>query len=285
MGGIGFVDFEKFSLACLAKQSWRLTSNPGSVWARVLKGLYFPHSNFWQATKSNHSSWIWQSLLARRNVTKEGTLYKIRDGGNVLIWEDPWIKSSPNFRVDRPANCPTNIIWVADLIDHNRLEWKRNLVRQVFSPNVAKSILQIPIAPRGCEDKLVSKYENSGTYSVRSGYRLLAKSSYADLVNRTMQSNHIPDKVWKYLWELSFLPTIKIFMWRDLLNAIPVNDSLSRRGIKVEPICPVCYQEVETIEHCLFWCSFARATWFSGPCAYKLDMIGFSSLLIIGGCL
>lgn len=48
-GGMGFRELEKFNLACLAKQSWRLLHNPYALWAKVIKGLHFPRTSFWQA--------------------------------------------------------------------------------------------------------------------------------------------------------------------------------------------------------------------------------------------
>lgn len=50
-GGMGFRELEKFNLACLAKQSWRLLHNPYALWAKVIKGLHFPRTSFWQAVK------------------------------------------------------------------------------------------------------------------------------------------------------------------------------------------------------------------------------------------
>lgn len=48
-GGLGFKDFESFNLACLENQCWRLIHNPSSLYAKVLKALYFPLVSFWEA--------------------------------------------------------------------------------------------------------------------------------------------------------------------------------------------------------------------------------------------
>ncbi|KAJ9184618.1 hypothetical protein P3X46_004327 [Hevea brasiliensis] len=121
LGGMGFKDFEKFNLAYLAKQVWRLITNPSSLWAKITKGLYFPYSSIWQAKKSWRSSWVWNSLVAGREVLKEGIRYNIGHGTNNLIWEDPWIPLVRNFRVQRPQNCPLDVNLVSDLIDHDQL--------------------------------------------------------------------------------------------------------------------------------------------------------------------
>lgn len=49
MRGLGFRDLKAFNLAPLAKQGWRLLSNPQFLLARVPKDKYFPHCNFIQA--------------------------------------------------------------------------------------------------------------------------------------------------------------------------------------------------------------------------------------------
>ena len=40
-GGMGFRNLQAFNLAMLAKQGWRLLSNPDSLYAKVFKARYY----------------------------------------------------------------------------------------------------------------------------------------------------------------------------------------------------------------------------------------------------
>ena len=44
-GGMGFQNLQAFNLAMLAKQGWRLLSNPDSLCAKVFKARYFPNGD------------------------------------------------------------------------------------------------------------------------------------------------------------------------------------------------------------------------------------------------
>lgn len=57
-GGLGFKDFAAFNNALLARQFWRINENPKVLWARILKGLYFPDSTCWTARRGSSPSWI-----------------------------------------------------------------------------------------------------------------------------------------------------------------------------------------------------------------------------------
>lgn len=85
-GGMGFREFEAFNLALLAKQCWRIITNPDDFWVKMLKGLYFPNSVFLSAKKGSKASWGWSSLLEGRYLLKKGLAWKVGDGSSINIW-------------------------------------------------------------------------------------------------------------------------------------------------------------------------------------------------------
>jgi hypothetical protein len=63
--------------------------------ARVLKGRYFPNTDFWHAPKPRSSSYMWRSILHGRDLLVEGVRWGIVDGKTVNILSDNWI---PHFQ-------------------------------------------------------------------------------------------------------------------------------------------------------------------------------------------
>ncbi|XP_062021316.1 uncharacterized mitochondrial protein AtMg00310-like [Rosa rugosa] len=69
--GIGFKDLHIYIMALLAKQCWRLINKPESLWSRILRARYFDKSTFLKAKKGARPSWVWNSLLASREVIED----------------------------------------------------------------------------------------------------------------------------------------------------------------------------------------------------------------------
>ncbi|XP_071688566.1 uncharacterized protein [Rutidosis leptorrhynchoides] len=55
---------------------------------------------------------------------------------------------------------------------------------------------------------------------------------------------------------------IGVFIWRVRQNRIPVRTKLEKRGIDLDSLrCPVCDNDIETVDHILLHCSFAKDVW------------------------
>ena len=66
---------------------------------RVLKAKYFSDSSFMEAQLGKKPSYIWMSILAAKNIIKEGSRWVVGDGRSIEIWEARWLPSSVSGKV------------------------------------------------------------------------------------------------------------------------------------------------------------------------------------------
>jgi hypothetical protein len=90
-GGLGFRDLHLFNLAMLARQVWRLLTGPESLCARVLQAKYFPSLLVMEATRVRNMSYTWRSILKGVEVIKKGLVWRVGNGEEIKIWDDPWL--------------------------------------------------------------------------------------------------------------------------------------------------------------------------------------------------
>jgi hypothetical protein len=150
-GGMGFRDFHSFNLAMLAKQGWRLITDPESLCARVLRAKYYPNGDILKAGPKTGSSFTWQSILAGLTTLKRGLIWRVGTGEKINIWRDPWIPSSPSRTVIPPRGA-TIYTKVSDLIDPVTETWDEPLLRSLMSVVDVERILEIPINHQGFDD-------------------------------------------------------------------------------------------------------------------------------------
>lgn len=62
--------------------------------------------------------------------------------------------------------------------------------------------------------------------------------------------------------ETTDIPRVKEVAWSVCSNAITVRSKLRQRRIDVNPSCPFCGLEEETVDHVFLKCQFARCCWF-----------------------
>jgi hypothetical protein len=58
---------------------------------------------------------------------------------------------------------------------------------------------------------------------------------------------------------------VKNFIWRLAKNILPTRCNLLRKGVKLDPSCPLCNSEAETSNHLFMQCEIAKLVWFSSP--------------------
>ena len=169
-GGLGFRDLCVFNQSMLAKQGWRLLTNPDSLASKVLKGKYFPHSDFMQARVGNQPSFVWRSILWGRELLAKGLRWRVGNGSSIRVFHDPWLPRPHSFRTATKATPATTDLMVADLIDASSGSWK--LVDNTLWPVDKDLVLKVSLGNFSHEDKRIWHFDKEGVFTVKYGYRV-----------------------------------------------------------------------------------------------------------------
>ncbi|CAN6552805.1 unnamed protein product [Malus baccata var. baccata] len=203
-GGLGFKDIQCVNLAFLAKIGWRITLNPMSLLASVLRDKYFPGKSFGEAPKGKNTSWGWKGLFEARKVLNQGLRWRVGNGKSINIREDPWFPKPATFKV-RPMNNLGETM-VSDLIDSDTKVWRSDLIVNGFHRDDASTILSIPLSHAGSNDRLVWHYATNGIYSVKTGYSMALKLMDDGALGRKGRGNPSESNklklVWNNIWRM-----------------------------------------------------------------------------------
>lgn len=254
LGGLNFRDIEGFNKALIAKQVWRISNNPDSLISKFLKSIYFKDSSILEADVGKNPSPLWKSLMWGKDLLSKGIRYRIGNGKLTKMFLDPWIPKEITFK-PTCTNPESSNLKVADFILPSGCWDSQKLKDNVLSPDY-EAIRSIPIN-KNLEDKLIWHYDKTGSYTVKSGYKLFSNLKREGI---SSSSNNMSN-IWNNLWKLNIPAKIKHFCWRSLNNIIPNNVNLNKKGINVPIVCPICNASPESSDHCLFTCNRAKEIW------------------------
>lgn len=99
------------------------------------------------------------------------------------------------------------------------------------------------------EDRLAWSTNSHGKFDLKSAYKLATPS------------DECQEFKGHWIWKSKIIPKIQFFVWKYFHNSIGVKVCLVSRGINLDPLCPQCREEPETIIH-MFWdCWRSKETW------------------------
>ncbi|KAF7824053.1 hypothetical protein G2W53_022197 [Senna tora] len=218
--------------------------------------------SFMEATLAPNASFTWRCIMKARWVLQLGAGWRVGNGFQINIWEDNWISPITGLRILSPRPLDSDLVMVADLINHENRTWKRDLINSAF-PSEARIILSLPLSWRNIQDKFIWPFEKHLSYSVKSAYHIISKNM-ASLSPSTSST-----KVnWARIWKLTVTPKIRIFFWRLCHNALPTCLNLGKRGVQILNECPRCRLPNEDTVHTFIGCTWAQLVWFLSPLGF-----------------
>ncbi|KAM1661741.1 hypothetical protein ACFX2K_004577 [Malus domestica] len=120
---------------------------------------------------------------------------------------------------------------VAEFIDPVSRVWNIDLLSHFVSKAERVAISHIHVGPLLRPDKIVWPFERNGSYTVKFGYSCKAS------------------------------PKMRNFIWRALCDACATKFNLFRRRCALSPICPICAEGDDTVEHILLICPWTTRVW------------------------
>ena len=102
-------------------------------------------------------------------------------------------------------------------------------------------ILKLHIPWREEEDTIAWHYEKTGTFTVRSAYRLGTSLKELDAGHSSSSAN--PDgarPAWKKLWKLPIPHKVRIFAWKLIHGGLATKSNKKKRKITHNGVCDLC---------------------------------------------
>lgn len=90
--GMGFQHLYAFNLAML----WKLVSYSNAIISKVFKAKYYPKGEFLGSSVEHNSNYTLHGIHTSMATVKEGIRWKLRDGTNIKVRNEPWLQSLDN---------------------------------------------------------------------------------------------------------------------------------------------------------------------------------------------
>ncbi|CAN0900673.1 Putative ribonuclease H protein At1g65750 [Linum grandiflorum] len=165
----------------------------------------------------------------------------------------PWLPGQePRCPTPRTGTIYSGPTLVSDLFTNGR--WNLELLRNHFSPTSVALIRSIPLPLEPAPDCWIWHFSPNGIFSTSSAFRYAQRRP---LASEETCASPLDSSLWHSVWSLSVLPKLRFFLWRLLLRILPTREGLIAHHVDVDPICPVCLDTEETIEHLFFACPLA----------------------------
>ena len=140
----------------------------------------------------------------------------------------------------------TNVIW---RVWRKPEEWYEN-INQDLGKIYTKEVEMRKIKTRLGKDILRWGKTMKGTFKVKEAYYLAMK-----------QEREEGTSDWRVIWEGKWWPKITIFAWLVSNKRILTWDKIQKKGFNGPSRCSLCKKDMETQEHILNNCTYARCLW------------------------
>ncbi|KAK9064831.1 hypothetical protein SSX86_016213 [Deinandra increscens subsp. villosa] len=264
VGGLGIGSIRAAILGLLLKWIHRLKDEGDRLWALVVKAIHGGGRN-WDTIPCNRLvSGPWKQVVSTlEDIRKLGIdLFKalrcrVGDGSLAEFWQDNWAGVGrlrdvfPElYKLEKWKNVKVNsrVRMVGECASFN-WEWVSNSGAGGLGELIGD-----------CEMLLGEVKLTDGRDRWGWGLKFVEEFEVG-LVKEAVQERLFGSFEENFVW-LNWLPIkINMFGWKVVQGRMPVCVELVKRGVGVDPTCPVCEVENESVGHRFLGCSQANHIW------------------------
>ena len=96
---------------------------------------------------------------------------------------------------------------------------------------------------------------------MKSAYRLKRQIEEVNINGQIGNQDGNTRMNWNAIWKLECPAKVKMLIWRIAHNSLPHRLNLRRKGMEIDPICPVCNRTDEDGAHLFLKCKVAKTSW------------------------
>ncbi|KAL7597976.1 hypothetical protein Lser_V15G26000 [Lactuca serriola] len=256
-GGLGVGTLKAQNLALLTKWWWRLKEKSEGLWRECLNSIHNLKKKPVTTIAKSTIPGVWSNIAKAIKSLVEfdinyHDLFTLNPGSNIniLFWKDHWCghvtlqEQFPRlYDLEEVKTC-----LVSDRLDNSGFHWRwRSRGMKVEELDDLQ--------------RLSNMIQGTNTEPTDNGFRFNLNPDGKYIVNALRQqidSNPFPFDGAVISWSKSIPLKIRCFIWRAVLDRLPVAMNLARRGVSLESsTCPLCNNDQESRDHLLIKCEVA----------------------------
>jgi len=267
-GGLGVRRVGDFNTSLLGKWCWRMLSEKGGLWYRVLRSRYGEEGGRLKDGGNLSSPW-WRTICRVREGVgsgvgswfEENTRRIVGDGRGTLFWYDTWVGDVP-FRSKFPRLFDLAVNKEQTVEEMMRLGWepgggawdwrRRLLAWEEESVRECYVMLHNVVLQASSTNTWWWLLDPIHGYTVRGTYHFLTTSGTG------VDRSRVDD-----VWHRSIPSKVSLFVWRLLRDRLPTKNNLARRRVlqPTDTACSAGCGESETAFHLFLGCDIYSSLW------------------------
>ncbi|XP_071729064.1 uncharacterized protein [Rutidosis leptorrhynchoides] len=269
-GGLNIGSLRGENLALLGKWFWRAKTEPNALWVSIIKSIHGTNGLLSPLNPNGSqgaSSSVWSNIVRAGNMIEKLDINFacsfsriIGNGADTDFWNSSWLCNQPlkqKFRrlyhMESEQHCSVQdrVKWIDGRVVTN-WNWQHQPTGRTLSEFEAiLHLLNTYVKQDKALDSWAWNLAANGCFTTKKLSSIIDDKILGNRFNldETIKNNLVLIKVF-------------IFIWRVLKRRIPVRTELDKRGIDLDSVrCPLCDDDVETIDHSIFFCQHAMDIW------------------------